>query len=281
MADDWSRIECEVIIEDYFDMLIKELSGINYNKAEHRRALQKKLNSRSEGSIEYKHQNISAVLLNAGNTYIPGYKPAWNYQNLLESVVLERLDQHSNNIRGAEDKLLEKEAPDPVITDWHSVLVGPPERISGTQVKEPRFVKYKQTDFSEREARNRKLGLKGEQFVIEFEKKRLQELGRDDLLPDLEWTSKNRGDGFGYDIRSFDGKTDIELFIEVKTTNAGKYQPFLITSNEVEFSESNSDQYSLYRVFEFSEKPKLFSLTGRITNNVRIIPKIYKASFQE
>ena len=75
-------------------------------------------------------------------------------------------------------------------------------------------------------------------------------------------------------------KIDDELFIEVKTTNAGKYQPFLITSNEVEFSENNSEQYALYRVFEFSDKPGLFPLTGRITENVKIEPKIFKASFQ-
>jgi len=33
-------------------------------------------NNRSDGSIEYKHQNISAILLRASQIYIQGYKPA-------------------------------------------------------------------------------------------------------------------------------------------------------------------------------------------------------------
>ncbi len=69
---------------------------------------------------------------------------------------------------------------------------------------------------------------------------RLWRTGRDDLLSAVEWTSKEHGDGAGYDIRSFDGKTDDELFIEVKTTNSGMYQPFLITQNEVAFSEKRN-----------------------------------------
>ena len=279
MPEEWSKIECEAIVADYIDMLVKELCGIDYSKTEHRHLLQRKLNNRSEGSIEYKHQNISAVLLKAGHTYIQGYKPAWNYQNLLQEVVLNKLAQLSNEVRLAEDKLLEKDIPDQIVTDWHSVFVEPPEKSGRIRVKEHRGIISKPTDYSEREGRNRKLGQKGEQFVIEFEKQRLLELGREDLIPDLEWTSKEGGDGLGYDIRSFEGKTDEELFIEVKTTNAGKYQPFFITSNEVEFSEKNYNNYSLYRVFNFVHDPKIFSLTGLITKHVDIAAKLYKATF--
>ena len=88
-----------------------------------------------------------------------------------------------------------------------------------------------------------------------------------------------RGDGAGYDIRSFFGKTDDELFIEVKTTNSGKYQPFLITVNEVEFSRQRSTNYSLYRVFNFSENPGIFSLNGQITEHVNILPQVFRATF--
>ncbi len=57
---DWSDIEVELIIEDYFQMLQKELTGQEYNKTEHRNRLIKLLNNRSDGSVEFKHQNISA-----------------------------------------------------------------------------------------------------------------------------------------------------------------------------------------------------------------------------
>ncbi len=69
--EDWSNIEVEAIVSDYFDMLQNELRGITYNKAEHRRNLRKIIN-RSEGSIEFKHQNISAALINNGAPYIKG-----------------------------------------------------------------------------------------------------------------------------------------------------------------------------------------------------------------
>jgi hypothetical protein len=44
-------------------MLTLELAGQRYNKSAHRRELLQKLNGRSNGAVELKHQNISAVLL--------------------------------------------------------------------------------------------------------------------------------------------------------------------------------------------------------------------------
>ena len=77
----WRRIECELIVQDYMSMYGKEMRGEKYSKAEHRRGLQPKLNQRSEGSIEFKHQNISAALIDSGYPYIRGYKPAKNFHS--------------------------------------------------------------------------------------------------------------------------------------------------------------------------------------------------------
>jgi hypothetical protein len=73
----------EATIADYFHMLTLELSGQQYNKADHRRALWQKLDDRTNGAIELKHQNISAILLELGYPWISGYKPMKNYQALL------------------------------------------------------------------------------------------------------------------------------------------------------------------------------------------------------
>jgi len=62
VAINWSNIELDLIIADYFSMLRMELSDIAYNKAEYRRNLLPLLYNRTEGSIEFKHQNISAIL---------------------------------------------------------------------------------------------------------------------------------------------------------------------------------------------------------------------------
>src|SRR5690242_3319336 len=89
---EWSRIEVEAAVRDYFDMLGKELRGEPYNKAEHNRQLQRLVPERTRGSIEKKHQNISAVLIELGYPYIDGYKPLSNFQrSLLPQVVEERL----------------------------------------------------------------------------------------------------------------------------------------------------------------------------------------------
>ena len=81
MAKDWTQTELTAIVADYFSMLCDELCGIPYNKAVHRRTLVAKLENRSEGSIEFKHCNISAVLNLLNLPSINGYKPRNNFQN--------------------------------------------------------------------------------------------------------------------------------------------------------------------------------------------------------
>lgn len=92
-ASNWSHEEVEAVVADYFQMLTMELAGQAYNKSTHRRNLALKLNGRSGGSIEFKHCNISAVLIELGVPYIRGYQPRGNYQALLAQVVAGRLRQ--------------------------------------------------------------------------------------------------------------------------------------------------------------------------------------------
>lgn len=66
MPEAWSREEVEAAVADYFNMLGKELLGVPYNKAEHNRNLQRLLQNRPKGSVERKHQNISAILISLG-----------------------------------------------------------------------------------------------------------------------------------------------------------------------------------------------------------------------
>ena len=86
-AAPWTDAENDLIVADYFAMLKKDVAGLAYKKTEHRRALLPLLNGRSEGSIEFKHQNISAVLKGLGEDWIPGYKPAFNFQMTLVDAV--------------------------------------------------------------------------------------------------------------------------------------------------------------------------------------------------
>ena len=96
VGDDWSRDEVEATAAHYFDMLRHELAGLRLSKAENNERLRRLLRDRSKGSMEFKHANINAVLTLYGYPYIDGYKPRFNFQALLEQVVLQYLDVHSD-----------------------------------------------------------------------------------------------------------------------------------------------------------------------------------------
>ncbi len=74
----WTEREIALIVSDYLDMLQEEIAGNAVVKVERNRSLQA-LTGRSKGSIEYKHQNVSAVMTLLGLPFIRGYKPARNY----------------------------------------------------------------------------------------------------------------------------------------------------------------------------------------------------------
>ncbi len=284
VGNGWNWLETEATVQDYFAMLGKELKGEQYNKSAHRRALTQKLNSRKEGAVEFKHQNISAVLIEMGQPYIAGYKPAFNYQQQLKNVVLAHLAAHQNQF----DELLQTaEAPaqnTPIANiQWENVLdTELPEKL--TQIQEPpRQYLARKTNFTQREQRNRQLGEKGEAFVIEFERQRLISANRADLAQEVQWSSQEKGDGLGYDVRSFQWRNNApieeERYIEVKTTNSGKYQPFYISENERAYSKQHPKSYSLYRVYDFNKQSRIFQLHGAIEAHVHLNAQNYRASF--
>src|ERR1700722_18063326 len=67
VADDWTEAENRAIVDDYLAMLALDCAGKSYSKTEHRTALIESMGcTRSRGSVERKHQNISAVMLQLG-----------------------------------------------------------------------------------------------------------------------------------------------------------------------------------------------------------------------
>ena len=99
-GQDWSDQEVELIVADYFSMRDMELRGESYVKA-HRNAELYRLTGRSRGSIEFKHQNISAVLMTLGEPWIQGYKPMMNFQRALIDGVERFLIAVINNPAGS------------------------------------------------------------------------------------------------------------------------------------------------------------------------------------
>ena len=267
---DWSRIEVEVVIDDYLSMLASELAGTPFNKTAHRKALLPQLDGRTDQSVEYKHANISAALLDVGFPYISGYKPRFNYQALLAQAIVERLQ--------SKPRLIELAAADadrpiavPEVDDILAILVKrPTSRAEALQAREPLAIGQRlTTNYIEREARNRSLGASGESFVLNYERARLLHAGCETLAARIEHTSQVRGDHEGYDILSFEA-SGAERLIEFKTTKYGGETPFFVSRNELQTSVHQATRYQVYRLFAFREAPRLYTLPGAIAANCHL-----------
>ncbi len=277
MTTDWSRDEVEVTVVDYFAMLEAELSGGAYDKTVHRRRLLPLLLNRSEGSVEFKHQNISAVLIDLGFPYISGYKPRSNYQRLLYEVVAACLDKNPS-VASLVETVETRPIAIPTIDDILKALTDPPKSTARTNRTGERELPYlpRPINYLEREARNRALGGAGEEFVINFERARLSQAGREHLASKIEHVSKIRGDAEGFDILSFEN-SGADRLIEVKTTKYGRETPFFVSQNEVRVSEVRAERYHLYRVFAFRDIPRIYTLHGALSATCSLIPTNYIA----
>lgn len=273
---DWSDSENDLIVADYFEMLIAELSGRKYNKSAQRRALLPQLKNRSEGSVEFKHQNISAVLASLGEVWIDGYKPLFNLQTPLEYAVVRWLNSHPDWVYREPKPTLNavmREAK-PIWVEAAPTLSNrpPPDEL------ELRHRIARKFDVARRDERNRLLGKAGEEAVYHNEKLNLTLRGRPDLADQVRWVSNEDGDGLGYDIASFDANGSSRL-IEVKTTNGDKWTPFHISKNELEVSGEREGRWCLFRVWNFAKQPKAFEIYPPLDRHVSLTPTSFRASF--
>lgn len=272
---DWSRAEVEAIVDDYLSMLAAELAGTPYSKAAHRRRLRERLIDRSDGSVEFKHANISAALIEAGFQYIDGYKPRGNYQVLIDEVLAERLPGFKplHDLAAAD---ADRPMVVPEVDDILAVLTGkPPPIATRRRVEEPRALRIS-TNYLEREARNRSLGEAGELFILSYERARLISAGRETLAGRIEHIAQSRGDHEGYDILSFED-SGRERLIEVKTTKYGESTPFFVSRNEVATSERHADTYQVYRLYSFRSAPRLYTLPGAIRQSCSLSAESFLA----
>ena len=276
-GEDWSRIEVEACVADYLKMLTLQLNGQRFNKSERIHALMQRLDGRSKGSVEYKFRNVSAVMQELGWPTVNGYKALENYQLLLLEVIEAQL-QSKLPLQAAVENAVQRPA---IVADLQFLAQAWVEMPKPTKVKEappeyaPRFSPARR-DYLAQEARNRSLGKAGELFVLELEAQRLYHAGKKSLANKIEHVSVTQGDGLGFDVLSFeeDGR---ERLIEVKTTAFGELTPFFVSRNELARSSADAARYQLYRVFDFRDQPRVFSLPGAITAHCRLDPTSYLA----
>lgn len=275
----WTRLEDEAAVSDYLDMLVEELSGRPVNKAEHNRRLRAVLTERSKGSIEFKHANISAAMIDLGYRYVDGYKPRPNYQDLLRHVIEARMAARPELavlMSAAADA--PEQVPEASEVPLLRLVAAPKRERGSTRIAEhptpsPRIG---HPNYLLREALNGSLGLAGELAVLVYEDRRLRTAGKKRLAERIDHVSRTQGDGLGYDVQSFD-ENGAERLIEVKTTRGGVSNPFFATRNEVDVSDAERARYHLYRVFAFDRKPQLFTLQGSLRKTCLLEPLQYRA----
>lgn len=273
VGQDWTQAEVEATVRAYFEMLRLESLGLVYNKSERNEQLRSELPARSKSSVELKFQNISAVLDQLALPYVRGYKPRANLQALLRQTVLQFVESHRDSLTNVMENFDERTTPGE--QQFRGVLVERP-KIESIQVAAKRVRLPRKLDYAAREERNRTLGYGGEKWSMNFERARLIDGARPDLASRIDWISDRLGDGTGYDILSFE-TTEVARFVEVKTTNGTSTTPFIVTRNELEFSEEIEDAFCLYRVFDFGVTPRLFILRGPLSSHLELEPMDYRA----
>ena len=142
-------------------MLTLELAGQNYSKTEHRRTLKEKLQGRSDASVEFKHGNISAAMIDLGFPYIRVCKPRSNYQALLATIAVEQV-----RVKPILDSValaaVQHPAFLPTLTDFTKVKSEAPQRQHrAAEPLNPLLFRAVKRDYLEREAQNQSLGSAG------------------------------------------------------------------------------------------------------------------------
>ncbi len=273
---DWTREEVILIVQDYFDMFRMELDHLPYNKAAHRRKLAPLLNNRDK-AIEFKHQNISAVLAEMGQPYIWGYKPLPGYQQLLADEVAILLETNKSFFEKEFQRFVDESiALLAKKINFERIVDKAPTKKKRIE-KSPSFRPIK-INYLEQEQNNRNLGESGEQLVLDYERWNLTKAGKEKLANAVEWVSKDKGDGTGFDILSkhLNGK---DKFIEVKTTKLQKETPIYFSRNEWKFAVIKDKDFFLYRVFNFKHNPQFFIKRGSYESFCDMQPQSFKGYF--
>lgn len=256
----------------YLGLLEAELRGEVLTKTLVNRGVQERI-GRSKGSIEYKFQNVSAVLRDLRHPFVKGYKPAVNYQDSLTQAVLRGLARSPSLAEAA----FEQFTADPPRVQWDIAWSDEPAPVIEFGDAAARRRRAVKVDFVRLDEANRRLGRAGELAVLERERKHLKRLGLPHLARQVEHVSETQGDGLGFDVLSFTPE-GVEKFIEVKTTRQGKHWPMVVSRNERDFSIEEPGRFHLYRLFDFTEsKVGLYVLKGSIVDTCQLQPHTFQA----
>ena len=156
-----------------------------------------------------------------------------------------------------------------------------PHEFTQEVICKPVELKGEFIDYVEREKKLKHIGDLGEQFIFSQEREKVKQY----KLPkskEVIWVSRDKGDGLGFDILSYDAQGN-EMYIEVKTTTQAESASFYISANELEKSKQYADTYYLYRVYNFDTKTVQgqYSIRKGSLEDMCMVPQIYRVDFKE
>jgi hypothetical protein len=226
--------------------------------------------------LEFKFENISAVLNQLELTWLTGYVPAGNYQRRLEDRVLDVLI--ADRLLADALRRLDQAVPlpPPAALATEDVQVEPPAGAVSTAGAYERSRLVPGGWIASHDESNKKLGADGERWVVELEREMLRRGGRADLAARVDHVASRLGDGLGFDVLSFDLRGN-ELRIEVKTTRSGRNTPFVLTRNEIRISKEDPGSYRLYRVFDYGPEARVYVLEGDLELVLELTPTQFSA----
>jgi hypothetical protein len=269
----WEDEELDAIVADYFAMLQAEIFGRTYVKSHHSQRLMARI-ERTHRSVEFKHQNISAVLDEMGLPWIPGYKPKSNYQNAIFDAIDRFLSTSPDILTQVPPVTLVETA----VTPTTAFVAAPSVKRRSSAMPDRLRRLVQKFDPVERDLRNRSLGKAGEEFVMDIERRRLTTADRSDLARRIRWVAMEDGDGAGYDVLSFND-SGRECLIEVKTTNGSARTPFFLTRNECSLATERPADWCIYRVHMFATEPRIFAIQPPLEESLTLRAEVWRASF--
>jgi len=276
---------CDLYLLQLKDYLSdKQIFTLNQTKEFLARKLDK-----SNKAVRLKMHHISSILVNSDLPYLETFKPVsrvdidfvdWKETEFLKEKLTKELDT-KEFIELLKAAISKSDYPSGV-SKIDSFEESPESEIfEDIKVSSQKSVRIRpKINYVEREIRNSKLGEAGEEWVIEFEKRRLKKLGREDLIDKVVWASKEIGDGLGYDIISCDQDGN-ELYIEVKTTRLGKYAVFYLTERELKTASELGKEYLIYRVFDFDKETKVYKVENDIQEELNLVASMYRATIKK
>lgn len=201
-----------------------------------------------------------------------------NYMFIEEKEILDFLSKQKYDKIKAIDDIVSYEGKNTTLNVNDNKPANSFSNISETTNKADKHAKH--VDYVQKAKYQQRIGLAGEYMVLNYEKNKLKALKESNKLKSnktVEHISMTKGDSVGFDIKSYE-ENDVEIHIEVKTTEGGIDCPFYMSSNEVNYSKEQPGCYRLYRIYNFNPQERtgdLYIIKGNVTQEVELIAKTY------